>query len=109
MVRGRAEPWAEMLAAGSPGAAGLRSGFRLRVLGQSAVAVISLSITSPHPVRQTPPCPLHRPPWLQGKEKERERRLVCKPALPLTPSSPAGPGGARGWAPFWRVAPKSEV
>lgn len=54
MVRGSAEPWAEMPAADSPGAAGLRSGFRLDVLGQSSGAAINVSITSYHPACQTP-------------------------------------------------------
>lgn len=57
MVGGSAGPWAEMLAAGSTGAAGLTRGSRLHVLRQSSVAGVNLSITRYHLAHQTPPQP----------------------------------------------------
>lgn len=80
MVRGSSSPgqrrWQPALRAAAS------EGPRLNVLGQSSVAVIILSITSYHPACQAPPASLP-PPWLQGKEKARERRL---PASGLCPA-----------------------
>lgn len=76
MVRGSAEPWAEMLAASSAGAAGLRSSSRLHVLGQSSVAVINLSITRDHPACQTPPRPGPSPAPMAPGERESKREKL---------------------------------
>lgn len=52
------------------GAAGLRSGSCLNILGQSSVAVINLSITSYHPGCQTPSHLSAGPHGSRGKRKQ---------------------------------------
>lgn len=99
MVRGSTGPWAEMLAAGSAGPAGLRSSSRLNVLGQSSVAVINLSITSYHPACQTPPPPGPSPaPRAPGKEKARQNRV--REQLGPHPLLASGPGWLQGFCSF---------
>lgn len=90
MVRGSAEPWAEMLAASSAGAAGLRSSSRLHVLGQSSVAVINLSITSDHPACQTPPRPGPSPAPMAPGERESKREKLSASNVAPTPCRLAG-------------------
>lgn len=97
MVRGSAEPWAEML----PGSSLLQRPQKWRGLrvssGGHQVIQNQLSPSLPDPWSY------HCPPGLQETERAEERGTVFKQGLcPSAPSSLAGEGSAKGRAPSRR-------